>query len=430
MRFSGHNTVIMKPIARFVLPTILCCAASSVYACYNDRDSDSLALQAQQLPETLRVITGRFERNPPLYYQMRIERSQQQLQQNPKRFALYDDIAVAQEKLGRDDAALQTIERKRQLLPTFNAKDKANKEAWYRYFANAGTFRAHRWLKAGADKATLNEMKSARAQIKRAIEIKPDAHFGRERYQLMAMDWIMARKSAKTDKTFGQWVGARDGWKGLTRESTLQNSHRARAVEGLSGLIVLGGAWQSPDVFEALAAALETRESVTLRHLALLRAQELVNAGKPTFIEFRPPPSNESPFTVYENSSGSALVQNSLLAGFGIGINAENFENLKNLFAQLRTETDEWNTARQDWMTAKLQTGAHPDANANFWNGYRESAPPSLKMDWSTKERRNEKRLQSSLMTVRVTLFLMIACVCFLIWFVASRLRAPRELAS
>lgn len=79
----AQDSCIMKLLARFVLPAAWLVSTSaladSALACMNDRDSDSLALQARQLPETLRVITGRFERNSPLYYQMRIARSQAQL---------------------------------------------------------------------------------------------------------------------------------------------------------------------------------------------------------------------------------------------------------------------------------------------------------------------------------------------------------------
>ena len=314
----------MKPIALFAVAALVALPAN---ACLNDRDSDSLATQAAQLPQTLRVITGRFERNPPLYYQMRIERERAQLQATPRQFGLYDDIAVALDKLGRDDEALQTIERKRALLPAFDANDKTNREHWYRYFANAGTFRAHQFLKAGAPLAKLGEMKAARAQIKRAIEIKPDAHFGRERYQLMAMDWILARKSKKTQDTLGQWIARGDKWEEVNGTQTLKGSNRRRAVEGLSGLIVLGGAWQSPDVFEALGAALETKDGVTLRYLAFLRAQELLESGKHSMAGLT-------------EDSDELSTHGSELFDYGIAVNAINQSELENLFYRLRTDAE------------------------------------------------------------------------------------------
>ncbi len=259
--------------------------------------------------------------------------------------------------------------RKRALLPAFNAKNSANKEAWYRYFANAGTFRAHRFLRAGAPSQKLGETKTARAQIKRALQIKPNAHFGREKYQLMAMDWIIARKSKRTKDTLGQWIARGDKWKPIGRDTTLANSGRKRAVEGLSGLIVLGGAWESPDVFEALGAALETRDSVTLRYIAFLRAQELLDKNKPSWAESKQ-------ISEALNPNGSALFD------YRYAVNAINASNLEELFFRCRTEAEGWNALRQEWMTAKLKRGLHPDTNSNFWESYGESEPPSLDIQW------------------------------------------------
>ena len=369
----------------FALLAVAAVIALPARACLNDRDSDSLATQAAQLPETLRVITGRFERNPPLYYQMRIERERAALAATPKQFGLYDDIGVALDKLGKSDEAIETMNAKRAVLPAFDAGDKANREAWYRTYANEGTFRAHRYLKnwgsydslrdRDTDKmpAELSELKNARDQIKRAIEIKPDAHFGRERYQLMAMDWIIARQSGATKKTLGEWMWREDKWEEMNAVKALKGSNRERAVEGLSGLIVLGGAWESPDVFEALGSALDAKDSVTLRFLSYERVKELINNGRPTF------------WKASKNGMWPSLdygQYNSGLEGSGIGLRPENQVKLQDLNTRLRAEADSWNTNRQNWMTTKLTSGVHPDTDANFWQGYTEIQPPSLDIKW------------------------------------------------
>ena len=394
----------------FALLAVAAVIALPARACLNDRDSDSLATQAAQLPETLRVITGRFERNPPLYYQMRIARERAALAATPTQFGLYDDIGVALDKLGRDDQALQTIKSKRAITPAFNRSDKANREIWYRTFANEGTFRAHQFLKAGAPEAKLGEMKTARAQIKRAIEIKPDAHFGRERYQLMAMDWILARKLGATKKTLGEGISGRDDWKPVDEQQTLKSSGRKRAVEGLSGLIVLGGAWESPDVFEALGAALETKDGVTLRYLAIMRERELLNKGKPSLAEL-----TVNPGQFYSH-----------LEDYGVGIRRENEAPLERLFLNLRSEADNWNQQRQNWMLTKLKTGAHPDTDTDFWNGYTETAPPSLQIEWSDKLSRKQ---QFETVTRRVSAGVLIfgAVCCGVTLFFLRRRRSLRQ---
>jgi tetratricopeptide (TPR) repeat protein len=208
--YLRFEKVEMRPFV-LLLPLLL---VSGAQACINDRDSDSLAIQAKKLPDTLRVITGRFERNPPLYYQMRIRRSLALLKKNPRQFGLYDDIGAAYDRLHRSDEALGIMEKKRALLPPYSAKNPSVEEAWYRYYANAGTFRAHRWLGAGAKVQSLAEMKQARDYIKRAIQIKPNAHFGREKYQLMTMDWIIATRERKGSGAgrLGDWISKRDNW--------------------------------------------------------------------------------------------------------------------------------------------------------------------------------------------------------------------------
>ncbi len=136
---------------RFFVLALLVSFPLSSRACLNDRDSDALAVQNNRFPDALRVISGRFERNPPRFYQMRATRVRHELKSKPRDFALYDDLAVSLDKLGDDEAALEVMAQKRALLPAFNARDKALKEAWYRFFASDGTFRAHRFLKSGAN---------------------------------------------------------------------------------------------------------------------------------------------------------------------------------------------------------------------------------------------------------------------------------------
>lgn len=351
---------------------------SSASACLNDRDSDSLAIQARKLPDTLRVITGRFERNPPLFYEMRIRRSLQQLKQNPRQYGLYDDIAVAYDRLHRSDDALQFMAKKRALLPSYTAKNPVIREAWYRYYANAGTFRAHRWLSAGAQPKTIAEMKLASHFIKHAIQIKPNAHFGREKYQLMTMDWILATRegTAKNQKTLGTWISERDQW-GEEDWGGYENTARQReATEGLSGLIVLGAAWQSPDVFEALATSLESKDRITLRYLALLRSRELLQSGKASL----------SPKVL--NMQALESMSDHRIGDYGIGINDTNQKTLNELYPQLRNEADLWSGQRTAYMLTALEKGTHPDTHPRFWSGWKPAAPPSLDVRWYNERSR------------------------------------------
>jgi hypothetical protein len=115
------------------LLTLLCLillATIPVLACA--WDSDTLAMEAKGLPDTVQIITGRFERNPPLYYQMRLKRVSQALKTQPGKLEFYDDAGVACDRLGRGAEAIDWMKRKRAQLGKLGF-NKQSKEHWYRY---------------------------------------------------------------------------------------------------------------------------------------------------------------------------------------------------------------------------------------------------------------------------------------------------------
>ena len=265
----------------------------SVVACIWDRDTP--VDEARGLPEVVAVLTGRFERNPPLFYEMRLERVTDHLQSHPEDLAAYDDAGVACDRLGRGDEAISWMQKKRAQLDGLDASRPEVKEQLYRYHANLGTFLVHRWARQGADRAKIGEVKAARDEIARAMEINPNAHFGREKYQLRALEWIIdpPRAAGRHDlpnllgwsleDVYGQQIDPKDA---------------DDAVRGLAGLIVLGNAWESVDVFHALGVALQAdslgfekdREGGrnTLAYLAWLRCRELIDAGKGSMLPDAP----------------------------------------------------------------------------------------------------------------------------------------------
>src|SRR3954463_10065567 len=82
----------------------------AVAACLWDRDTP--ADEAKGMPEVVAVLTGRFARNPPLFYEMRLGRVTAQLRDHPDDLNAYDDLAdydnagVACDRLGRGDEAI------------------------------------------------------------------------------------------------------------------------------------------------------------------------------------------------------------------------------------------------------------------------------------------------------------------------------------
>jgi tetratricopeptide (TPR) repeat protein len=320
---------------RSLATTAALCLSVATFPCINDRDTlaeEARALSASMQDQEvglIQVLSGRFERNPPLYYKMRIDRVKKELAADPSQIELYDDIAAAYDRLGESGEALAWIEKKRALLEKQGRMTDANKEQWYRYWANAGTFKAHKFFKDGAKPEQKSELESAAQMIEQAIEIKPDAHFGREAAQLEVMRWFLQKDhgiESLASYINGKWDGDRD-----------------RQIEGLAGLIRLGNAWQSPDVHDAIAflCLLTHREPVL--HFAAHRSSELVGGGAK--------PIGELNFN-QPNASDPEDVE------------------VASEFKRLRTEADQWHADRQSFMLARLKIGKHPDTHPDFWKGY------------------------------------------------------------
>lgn len=148
--------------------------SATAYACL--WDNDTLQMERLRFPGVLEIITGKFVRHSQAYYEWRIVNRKQKLQTNPDDPALIDDLAVAYAKLGRPEEGIAILE------PTL-----ATHPDRYETLSNLGTL----LFFAGR----LDESKDC---IRRAIEINPDAHFGRERYQLLLTEYLQQTDHAKT----------------------------------------------------------------------------------------------------------------------------------------------------------------------------------------------------------------------------------------
>lgn len=390
----------MKRFPRRVASSILifllgfCLFASPGRACLNDRDSDSLAEEAQDLPDVAQVIVGRFPRNPPLFYQMRIARVQKELTANLRQFNLYDDIAVALDHLGRDDEALAWIEKKRILLPKFDTRNQTLKENWYRYYANDGTFWAHRWLRGGAKRPQIAQMIRARDMIARAIQIKPDAHFGREKYQLLAMNWIVHLPKIQDGNlpTFVNDQEKEQGGKAESREVL------AAQAKGLSGIIVLGNAWESVDIFNALKTTLQAQKMMALAYLAQLRCNELIENGKKSLVDDS---DNDLQYLIKKSHFQTSFFEK---------------EEVASAYKTLRAEAEKWQKTRTKYMMTRLQKGRHPDTDKTFWIEYSNSPAPSLQQLTPRAQPRWWRAYFGNQTRVMTTGFFFLLALPFLLW--------------
>jgi hypothetical protein len=322
-------------------------------ACLWDRDT--LAMEAEQYPGITEIITGRFDRYPDLYYEMRLERVSLQLKESPGDLSLYDDAGVACDRLGRHDEAILWMSRKRTVLDTLDSPDNEHE---YRYLANLGTFHIHRWLSEGADRTDMQDTMRARDLIAAAMDLNPEAHFGRERYQLLAIEWLIGLDEYQDgeSQTILHRIPKYRNPHGTSRNE-LTGLGYDDAVEGLTGLIALGNAWRSLDVPNALAYALSDRGDHILAMVCMQRLNELYESGARSL-------NPDFNYTLLGRVPGSYEVE----PEYGAQIDA--------WYLQARSES-QGHTARRDaYLLNRLEDGEHPDTHPEFWRDWIESTSP------------------------------------------------------
>ncbi|MCU0392362.1 MAG: hypothetical protein MUE81_14695 [Thermoflexibacter sp.] len=149
--------------------TALCFAALVSLSCLWDKDT--IEMERQEFPDTYELIIGKFLRHSPEFYQWRVQDRERRIKQSPDSVRLYDDLAVAYSKLHNDKKAIQLMFSKDSIQPNL-----------YETYANLGTFYIHD-----------GQFAEGLKYIKKAIQINPNAHFGREVYQQYVVEYILQK---------------------------------------------------------------------------------------------------------------------------------------------------------------------------------------------------------------------------------------------
>lgn len=219
-------------------------------------DSDTLEQERYRFPEAHQLIVGDFVRHSDAYYRWRIEdRLAKPL--NDRTPMDYDDVAVAYDKLGQQDKALETIHEK---IRRFSS------QSVYESEANLGTFLIH----AG-------RLEEGLVHIEKAIEINPNAHFGREIYQKLLVEYVLQQRatgneglplSTNEDENFVTFLRQRLNW-----DSDREDAETKKAITGVLGMMRFGH-YDSPILLEALGDLLlaQGRDANMLATQAYLRA--------------------------------------------------------------------------------------------------------------------------------------------------------------
>ena len=146
-----------------------------VFACFWDKDT--LAMERKDFPNTIELISGKFLRHSKEFHQWRIKDRTLKLESDPSNLGNWDDLAVSYSKVGNNEKAIE-------LMLTSLLQKKTRR---YETEANLGTFYIHK-----------GEYKEGLKHIKNAIEINPNAHFGREVYQQFVVEYVLANKGDGT----------------------------------------------------------------------------------------------------------------------------------------------------------------------------------------------------------------------------------------
>ena len=210
-------------------------------------DWDTIQMEKQEFPTVHELITGKFLRHSPELYYWRIMNRTALLKKYPDSLHYYDDLAMAYDKTGDSKKAIETMLK----------KDEWKKDQ-YETWANLGLFYMHN-----------GEMQKGVDAVKKALKINPNAHFGRERYQLYMGEYILSRTkdgavqlplAQKGQSNFYDFLYEKY-MKGKISAGSKKERELSLAIKGVSGMMTFAN-YKSPVLLEALADLLMKTNSV------------------------------------------------------------------------------------------------------------------------------------------------------------------------
>lgn len=222
----------------------LVCFNVTAFSCIND--SDSVFFESQRFPDEKELMAGDFITHSKEFHQWRIDDRLSKIKKNPLNLAYYDDLTVSYEKTGQTKKAIEVLE-------TIIKKDPHR----YETLANLGTFYIHdKQYKKGLD------------LLKKAVEINPNAHFGREIYQIKLVEYILKENPSgqftqpiqKTNESFADYIlrelhttnnNSSNPVKTSDEELDPVTAEILKAIVGVGGMLKFGNS-DSPVLMEAM----------------------------------------------------------------------------------------------------------------------------------------------------------------------------------
>jgi len=239
-------------------------------------DSDTLAMEQRQFPNLLELIVGHLPVHSQEYYEWIIQDRLTQLRTNAKNLDAMNDLAVAYDKTGNPLKGIEVMRHKEGVQP-----------GEYTTAANLGTLCLH-----------VGDFDNGLFWIRRAIQINPDAHFGREIIQQRLVEYLLEKRvNGKTKLPLDRETPNYPGKEGVGFAAyflriqsipavSMHNVQRQqfldRAGRGVAGMMRFGNI-DSPILLETMGDILysshrhDTKGARQHAAFAYLRASQLVD---------------------------------------------------------------------------------------------------------------------------------------------------------
>ncbi len=228
-------------------------------------DYDTFKEESIGKRELAEVVSGDLQKHSRAFYEAKVTYTRPIIERGAAPMERYDDLAVALAKLGQLDEAIAVLGDKEKKFP-----------GEYTTLANWGTFLAMKGDLAGA----LDKLRAAVAK-------RPDAHFGREVFQLQLLEFALRAQKDPSLPERENFLGlemnvGNAGIRGTSQRKVPAKDRQtpvpAKAIEALTGMIRFGEAQDLPMVWSALGWALAWQGDTQLAIRALRRAELLGDA--------------------------------------------------------------------------------------------------------------------------------------------------------
>jgi hypothetical protein len=313
-------------------------------------DRHTLSEEASRFPNLVRIIVGRIERNPPIYYEVRLNRLVGDLRSFPNDLRKYDEAAGACDRIGRYGDAIRYMEQKRALLEKVNSAIPEIRAHWLGYYANLGGFLIHRWIRSGSDRTRIADLRRARDVLSQVARADSDERSALK-CQLVLLDWLIDPRVEDKSKT-------------QTLPEYLRGLDSELRVVGLARLVILSEVWENVDVMAALADALDANGQGVLSYVAKLRCVEMIDKGGTSVLSG----ALTGPM-VHKQLDTAALLP------------ADRKE-VEEQYRSLRKEAVAFRRTRDAYVLEGIKSGRDPDNDLLFWRNFNNTPPPKLNLPW------------------------------------------------